>query len=143
MSSYVYDRGARNAPLALAQHPYSQQVGWNQALLKPTGPYVAPGSQLTSLSDDAQPAPQTDKLIMAAVIIACAFLLWKLITPEVKSNPKRRLSRGGKNSTAKVYPKSDGYYYRLAGRRRSKEYGPYSHDGAIRRASCKGYEVVE
>jgi hypothetical protein len=138
MSQYILDQGRRYNPHGLAPHPYPQhQVGWPAQLLTPNaGTYVSPGSTLTHLGQD-QPKTDTDKLIGAAILIACAFLLWKLITPGVGRNP------GGKNNVATVFKGAGGWYYKLA-RKKARRRGPFhSRCSATEAAHRKGYSVVD
>lgn len=139
MSQYVLDQGRRYNSTALAPHPYQQQVGWPAQLLTPNaGTYVRPGSALTSLGQDAPAAPTDNSaLIKGLLLIAAAFILWKLITPGVGSNP------GGKNKVARVFKGASGWYYKLA-RKRAKRRGPFSTEcAATDAAESKGYHVVE
>ena len=105
---YVLDQGRRYNPTALAPSPYSQQVGWPAQLLTPNAStYVRPGSTVTHLGQDA-PKDDNSALIKGLLLIAAAFILWKIITPGVKGNPP------GKNKVATVFKGAGGWYYKLA-----------------------------
>lgn len=144
---YVLDQGRRYNPTALAPHPYPQhQVGWPPQLLTPNaGTYVAPGSTRTHLGQDA-PAKSgawwddetaNGKLIKVVLLLAGAYLLWKLVTPGVGSNP------GGKNKVAKVFKGAGGWYYKLA-RKKARRYGPFNSEcAATEAAEAKGYSVLD
>lgn len=139
---YVLDQGRRYNPVALAPNPYQHQVGWPAQLLTPNAStYVRPGSPLTSLAlgQDA-PAVPTDNstLIKGLLLIAAAFILWKLITPGVGSNP------GGKNKVVRTFRGASGWYWKLSARKRAKRHGPFNGECAAKDdAESKGYYVVE
>jgi len=142
MSRYVLDRGLNRAPTGLAPHPYpQQQVGWPAQLLErsSSGTYVAPGSTLTHLGEDQAEAAPADnsKLISALVLIAAAFILWKVITPTIKRNPgKQRKHR------ARILPDGDGWCYKLV-RKGSVRHGGYeTRKAAVNAARRAGHKVA-
>jgi hypothetical protein len=138
---YVLDQGRRYNPTALAPNPYKHQVGWPAQLLTPnSSTYVRPGSELTrtgQLGQDAPTTPDNSALIKGLLLLAAAFILWKIITPGVKGNPP------GKNKVATVFKGAGGWYYKLA-RKKARRRGPF-HDlcAATEAAHAKGYSVVE
>jgi len=85
------------------------------------------------------PPATTDNsaLLKGLLLIAAALILWKLITPGVKSNPK------GRNTVAHVFKGAGGWYYKLS-RKRARRHGPYNSEcAAIDAAESRGYYVME
>lgn len=139
---YVLDQGRRYNPTAMAPSPYPHQVGWPNQLLAPNATtYVAPGSTMTHLGQDKNTwwddETANGKLVKIVLLLAGAYLLWKVITPAVRGNP------GGKNKVAKVFKGAGGWYFKLA-RKKARRRGPFhSRCSAVEAAHAKGYSVVD
>lgn len=144
MSEYVLDQGRRNNADGFVPVPYPQkQIGWSAQRLQPSGAsiYVSPGATPTPLGADT-PSPDMDKVFKGLLLLAAAFILWKLITPGAKRNPGRRRRAGSKRRKYAVTTAGQGGWYWRPNRKGGARRGPFQTEAAAAAsARAKGFTI--